>query len=31
MADSFDALFFILTGFAFDAGERKSCLIELNN
>ena len=31
MADSFDALFFFLTGFAFDAGKRKSCLIELNN
>ena len=31
MADSFDALFFFLTGFAFEAGKRKSRLNELNN
>ena len=31
MAVSFDALFLILTGFAFEAGERKSCLNKLNH
>ena len=31
MAVSFDALFLILTGFALEAGERKSCLNKLNH
>ena len=30
MADSFDALFLILAGSAFEAGERQSCLNECN-